>query len=60
MTEIPGFIAVSPAGNVDIHNLARSEMAAWGKVVLPSNNRSQLEHYGWRVVPCKLIVEDGK
>lgn len=59
MTTIPGFIAVHPERVPNIHDVARSMARAWHNIS-ESKPAERLAREGWRVVPCRLVIEDGK
>lgn len=66
MTTLSGYIAIAPSGSININDVSTSESGAWHHVMPTYNGtrvltrRNELERAGWRVVPCKLVIEDGK
>jgi hypothetical protein len=59
MTTISGFIAVQPDHYPNINDVASARLAAWDNVC-DAKDRPRWERNGCRVVPCKLVIEDGK
>lgn len=53
------FVAVSPGGYVWVSSVARWESAAWESIAEDQDRyREELVAEGWRVVPCKVVIEE--